>query len=459
MFTDTIVARSSGEANGAVGMIRLSGENAFAIADKVLKPRNAGSESFYPEPRRVYLGDILDNTGRRIDETVYVRYASPKSYTGDDMVEIFCHGNLVLIDLAIEQFIRHGARMALPGEFTRRAFINGKIDLTQAESVQELIAAESEQQVKIAAEMLSGSFSDKVRQLREKLLLVIGWSEASIDFPEEEDATAHQHSELLERIELVINGVASLIDSYEEGKLIRNGIRVVIAGETNAGKSSLMNALFEQEKSIVTPIHGTTRDVVEGTLTMRGVKVVFSDTAGIRTAKDIVEQEGIKRTLNAIKHADIVLYLLDASKNCIIRDKKIWDSLSHTSSLYVINKIDLVPPEKIPWLNEMPEDRLFISAKDSVGIGEIKAFINQFIAEHLKKTQRAGYAVNQRHFQSLKAGYKSLCAGRDAVRKNESEECFVIYFKEAADSFAEILGEITADDVLNKIFAEFCIGK
>lgn len=459
MEKDTIIARSSPEGRGAIGVIRLSGENACTLSEKIITPKF--HRTGIPQDRHVYLGEIRDDSKTLLDEVTCVYYRSPKSYTGEDMAEIFCHGNNILINLIIEQFIKYGARMALPGEFTRRAFINGKIDLTQAESVAELISAEAEQQVKTAAQMLSGIFGTQVKALRDELIVLISWVEASIDFPEEEDAVSVNRSGVLVRLDSVIKTVRTMMESYREGRLIREGISVTIAGDTNVGKSSLMNALFNEEKSIVTPIHGTTRDIVEGTLRLGGAKVIIRDTAGLRIPKGIVEQEGVKRTYNALSKSDVVIYMLDASKKTITRDLELIRQFKkeHTYYIIVINKIDKKQPDKIPWLADLPEPQCHISALNKLGIDGVKEALCSFIAKNLNTNMHDGYAVNQRHYESLKNGLAALTEARSAFDEHLSEEFFAEHLKEGSRALAEIVGEISTDTILDRIFSSFCIGK
>ena len=324
MWEDTIVARTSAEGTGAVGMLRLSGSHSLNIAGNVITARSKSISVSNCKPRQVYLGSVFAPDGELIDEVTFVCYTSPQSYTGEHMVEIFSHGNTILIDLIVQRCIQEGARLALPGEFTRRSFMNGKIDLTQAESVADLIGAQAEEEIKIAAKMLSGAFGKRVKKLRDDLIAIISRVEASIDFPEEDDVINDKKTILSDQISAIRESIASMLASYDEGKRIRDGIKVTIAGQTNAGKSSLMNALFEEEKSIVTPIHGTTRDVIEGTIILNGVRVIFHDTAGLRTPRGIVEQEGIRRTEKSMESADIILYVIDSSRKTIADDIKTY---------------------------------------------------------------------------------------------------------------------------------------
>ncbi len=454
MWEDTIVARSTPEGNGAVGMIRLCGEDAFAVASKTIVPKTKSTIKF----GNIRLGSILDEDGGLLDEVMYLYFKSPTSYTGDDTVEIFCHGNKILVDMIIDRLISSGARLALPGEFTRRAFMNGKIDLIQAESVAEIISAEAEQELKMAAQMLSGSFSKEVVRLREELICLIGWVEASIDFPEEEDATSSNRDDLIRKLDGIISIMDNMSRSYEDGKLIRDGVHVAIAGATNAGKSSLMNAIFDEQKSIVTPIHGTTRDVVEGIVNIGGMKVVFKDTAGLRDAKCVIEKEGIKRAYKAISGADIILYVVDATKQDFDEEK--LAIFKDKYCVVVVNKIDLIRKgEKIKGLDKVSICQCEVSALKKIGIDRIKDLIKNYILEHMQRKVSLGYAVNKRQFSSLKKGLKSLKSARKDIKNGVSEEYFVEYLKDCSREISGILGDISPDDVLNSIFSNFCIGK
>lgn len=454
MLKDTITARSTPEGNGAVGMIRIAGEHAFEIARIVIESRSAKIE-----PRKIYLGLIRDKKGFIIDEVTFVRFHAPHSYCGEDTVEIFTHGNSVLIDMIIDKILSAGARMAHPGEFTRRAFLNGKIDLSQAESVAELISARAEEEVKTAAQMLSGKFGSQVSSIRYSLEEIIAWTEASIDFPEEEDATSVKRHQLSEKLQSIISKIRKLSMSYKQGKLIRNGFHITIAGRTNAGKSSIMNAVFDEEKSIVTPIHGTTRDIVEGTLIIEGIKVIFRDTAGFRKPKGIVEKEGIRRAKKSIVSSDMIIYVVDASQKISEFEKKFLDKLNRKKVLIVINKTDLVADAGESIGSALDKPYCLVSAKTHWGITGLLDKISGIIRSSIRRKEGCEFTVNLRQHRCLKNGLVSLKEAADAISKGVSEEFFVEHLKDAANQLGEITGEISSDDILNRIFSSFCIGK
>ncbi|MDX9703708.1 MAG: tRNA uridine-5-carboxymethylaminomethyl(34) synthesis GTPase MnmE [Candidatus Auribacterota bacterium] len=455
MWEDTIVARASAEGTGAVGMLRLSGDDAVGIATRIITPRSTPIPEC--QSRRVYLGCVYASDGALIDEITFIVYRKPHSYTGENTVEIFLHGNTILIDLIVTRCIGEGARLALPGEFTRRAFMNGKIDLTQAESVADLIAAQAEEEIKIAAKMLSGEFGKRLKRLREDMLEIISLAEASIDFPEEDDVTASQTRTICARISGIREEISAMLASYDEGKRIRNGIRVTIAGQTNAGKSSLMNALFEEEKSIVTPVHGTTRDVIEGVLILNGVRVIFHDTAGLRTARGIVEKEGVRRTQKSIDEADIVIYVIDAYRTDFAGDLKRIAAMLHNHLIVVLNKTDLaggtapVIPESIPVCR--------ISALHKTGLDTLHSALCREITSLVRHTHSAAFTVNRRHAECLKQGGIALKEAQQAIDNGLTEDFFVENIKEAQRALAQIVGDISPDDVLDRIFSQFCIGK
>lgn len=454
MYKDTIVARTTAEGQGAVGMVRLSGDQCLRIIAKLINPVKTELV-----PRRLYLGKIYDLKNNVIDEITYIFCQSPSSFTGEDTVEIFSHGSPVIINMIIDLCLSLGARMALPGEFTKRAFMNGKIDLTQAESVAELVSAQAEEEVKIAAQMLGGSFGRKIKSIREELLLIIGWVEASIDFPEEDDATTFNRDNLLGRIKNIMDTITLMISSYTEGQRIRNGVHITIAGLTNVGKSSLMNVLFDKEKSIVTPIHGTTRDVIEGTLTISGIRVVFRDTAGIRKTDCAIEKEGIKRTKKVLSQTDLLIYLIDAEKKSVQEDLFFINEFKDKKIIYAVNKIDCVNKENIRWINKIPQYPCFISALKHEGIKEIKIQVENFIKKFTSKKSNLGYTVNQRHYNCLKDGLEFLRKACAEIKQNVSEELFLEYMYDAKNRLSEIIGEISPEDILNSIFSNFCIGK
>lgn len=454
MYNDTITAISTPEGIGAVGMVRIAGEKAFEIAKKIISRK-----SDIIEPRRIYLGVIRDESGLAIDEVTFAFFPAPRSYCGDDTVEIFTHANPVLMDMVIDRILSQGARMALPGEFTRRAFLNGKIDLTQAESVADIINARAQEEVKTAAKMISGKFSAKVKQIRDSLIDIIAWTEASIDFPEDEDAVFIQKKQFEEKLRLIIDSTKVMAQSYKQGKLIRDGIRITIAGRTNAGKSSLMNAIFDEEKSIVTPIHGTTRDIVEGTLNIEGVKVIFRDTAGLRKPKDIVEREGIRRAQASVVSSDMVLYIIDGSLNPSLADKKFLDRLKNKNVVAVINKTDISSDTVKSAYCDYDKPVCFVSAKTHHGILELMDIIGRFIRSSIRQKEGCDFAVNLRQHKCLKAALTSLRNAKKAISAGVSEEFFVEHLKDTARHFGEITGAITSDDILDRIFSSFCIGK
>lgn len=458
MWNDTIVARATAEGNGAIGIIRVSGNEAHAMARQII-PSFPGLDSI--KPRRVYMAEVFDARNELIDELVYIPFRGPKSYTGEDIVELYCHGNNILIDMIITLFVNAGARLAMPGEYTRRAFMNGKMDLAQAESVCDIISAETEQQIKAAASMLSGAFGIRIHNIRQDMILLISWAEASIDFPEEEDAASQQQHDFLAKLDTLMRDIENLKDSYTEGRLIREGTLVTIAGDTNVGKSSLMNALFEEEKSIVTPIHGTTRDVVEGSLRIGGIKMIIRDTAGLRTPEGVVEEEGIRRARKSIEQADVVLYVIDAQKEDISSDLKQLEQITRNDKfcIVIVNKIDLRSTDDIAWYPSISQQHCCVSALQHEGIRAIKELLYGFAARHIDKAHNFEYTVNQRQFISLSQGLEALRQARQACEGNMSEEFVVEHLKEASSALGAIIGEVSAEDILDKIFSSFCIGK
>lgn len=478
MWEDTIVARASAEGAGAIGMLRISGTGAHGVADRIISIKRLdfcacspflvtslhGNRSIKRRdfgtctPRRVYRGAVYDADRSLIDEITFVRYDAPSSYTGEDLVEIFCHGNAIVVDMIVNRCIDSGARLALPGEFTRRAFLNGKIDLTQAESVADIIGAQAQEEVKVAAKMLDGAFGMVVNDLRAQVLEIISWVAASIDFPEEEDATAHRTDQLIERIDALIEAIDTMASSYEEGKRIRDGVHVTIVGPTNAGKSSLMNAIFDEEKSIVTPVHGTTRDVVEGTIMLHGVRVIFRDTAGIRKARGIVEQEGIRRTHKAVDDADVLISVVDAANPRRGRDAQPKPTTGAKPVITVLNKIDLVDHASL--INHgYPDPVCLISALTHDGITTLKETLGEFIGDMVRSSRQVAFTVNRRHAVCLKQSADAMRKARQAVVDGLTEDLFIEDLKEAQRALADIIGEITPDDILDRIFSQFCIGK
>ncbi len=450
---DTIAAIATPPGSGAVAVIRISGENTFGIIKKIFIPVN-GNYNF--KPYTIRFGKIK-NKDEIIDEVLVSFFKSPKSYTGEDSAEISCHGSLFIQQKILNLLIRSGARLAKPGEFTQRAFLNGKLDLSQAEAVADLIASESESAHKVAMQQMRGGFSSELQELRSRLLSFISLIELELDFSEEdvEFADRKELKKLIKNIELHL---LKLIKSFELGNAVKNGIPVAIVGEPNAGKSTLLNVLLNEDKAIVSDIAGTTRDAVEDIISVNGILFRLIDTAGIRETQDKIESLGIERTMEKIKKADIILFLLNAGDP--YAENKISEMRKKTKGKHLIvifNKIDkagvkqnLISDEEIKIIE--------ISAKYKINIDKLnQQLIDTVNYSSLK--QNDTIITNTRHLEALQNAYQSLFRVSEGLENNISGDFLAQDIRETLQYIGEITGEFTTDEILGNIFKNFCIGK
>ena len=458
---DTIIALATPSGAGAIAIIRLSGSKAIAMVDASFKSIHAKTLTTQ-RTHTIHLGHIVDDS-RVLDEVLVSIFKNPKSYTGEDVVEISCHGSSYIQQEIIQLFVRNGARIANPGEFTLRAFLNAKLDLSQAEAVADLIASDNKASHQIAMQQMRGGFSNEIKALREELLNFASLIELELDFSEEdvEFADRKQFEDLLERI---IKVLKHLIDSFSTGNVIKNGIPISIIGAPNVGKSTLLNALLNEDKAIVSDIAGTTRDAIEDEITIEGIKFRFIDTAGIRTTDDTIESIGIKKTFEKITQSQVVLYLLDASKvttetiqmfNSEIR--QIQEQYPDKQLIVVANKMDQANQELIET-SFVYSHTLFTSAKNRLGIDALKVKLLEFVntgALHNNDT----IVTNSRHYDSLLKALSEIQKVQQGLDANLSGDLLAIDIRQALYHFGEITGEITSDDLLGNIFANFCIGK
>ncbi len=446
---EPIVAIATPFGESAVGIVRLSGRGVLDTAKRFFR----GSSQL--KPRFAHYGEVVDEKGEVIDEAILIYYRAPRSYTGEDMVEISLHGNPFILKRVVELFLSAGCRLAEPGEFTKRAFLNGKLDLAQAEAVAELIGAKTELARRVALRQLRGELSAKVKALREDLLELCAYLEADIEFSEEDIPTITKE-EVLERTERVLRGIRDLLRTARTGKFIREGVRLAIVGRPNVGKSSLFNALLREERSIVTEVEGTTRDYIEGSLNLRGVPVLLTDTAGIRKSEDPVEKIGVERSRRKIESADVVLLVLDGSEPLREEDLEIYREVRDKEHIVVVNKVDL--GVRIPLEIFEGDSIIKVSALTGYGLKDLEE-------EILKKAgvlveEGLNIYVSVRHEELLRRSEKILEEFKDRYRGEDlSPEIAMLYIREAADCLGEIVGEVTAEDILGSIFARFCIGK
>ncbi|RTY90590.1 tRNA uridine-5-carboxymethylaminomethyl(34) synthesis GTPase MnmE [Flavobacterium sp. GT3R68] len=462
---DTIVALASPSGAGAIAVIRISGEDAITIAAAVFQSVS-GKNITKQKTHTLHLGHIVDGS-KTIDQVLLSIFKGTNSYTGENTIEISCHGSSYIQQQIIQLLLRRGCRMANAGEFTLRSFLNGKMDLSQAEAVADLIASDNEASHQIAMQQMRGGFSNEIARLREELLNFASLIELELDFAEEdvEFADRTQFRELLNRIEFVLR---RLIDSFAVGNVIKNGIPVAIVGEPNVGKSTLLNALLNEERAIVSEIAGTTRDTIEDELVIGGIGFRFIDTAGIRDTQDVVESIGIRKTFEKIEQAQVVLYLFESlkfkvqSSEYITEIEKIKNQFPLKPLVVVINKIDLLSESELLNIRKQLETLNVklqtISAKENLGVEDLKNQLLSFVNTGALRNNET-IVTNTRHYDSLLKAFEEIQKVNYGLQTNLSSDLMAIDIKEALYHFGMITGQVTNDELLGNIFANFCIGK
>ena len=456
MFSDeNIIALASPSGTGAIAIIRISGPKAIEIVSQKFQPIRK-KNLLEQKSHTIHLGHIMD-AHKILDKVLVSIFKAPNSYTGENVVEISCHGSPYIQQQIIQLFLRNGCRMASAGEFTLRAFLNGKMDLSQAEAIADLIASDSEAAHQIAMQQMRGGFSNEIQKLREELLNFASLIELELDFSQEdvEFADRSQFNELLNRITEVLK---RLIDSFALGNVIKNGIPVAIVGEPNVGKSTLLNALLNEERAIVSPIPGTTRDTVEDQITINGINFRFIDTAGLRETKDQIEKIGIERAYEKIEQARLVIYLFDASKNQKSEIAQLKTTYPEKEVLIIANKIDEVNAEQIKNLNHQYPNILSLSAKNGQGIDILKETLLKLVNTG---TLSSGDTVvtNSRHYDTLQKAMGEIQKIKAGMKIDLSSDLLAIDIRQALYHLGEITGTVTPDDLLGNIFSNFCIGK
>ncbi len=458
---DTIIALATPSGAGAIAVIRISGMETIGLSAKHFRSVS-GKDLAEQKSHTIHLGHIMDGE-RVLDEVLLSVFKNPHSYTGEDVIEISCHGSPYIQQEIIQLFIRKGCRMAQAGEFTLRAFLNGKMDLSQAEAVADLISSENEASHQIAIQQMRGGFSHEIQKLREELLNFASLIELELDFSEEdvEFADRDQFKELLRRIRLVLK---RLIDSFAVGNVIKNGIPVAIVGEPNVGKSTLLNALLNEDRALVSEIPGTTRDTVEDEISIGGISFRFIDTAGIRQTKDVVEGMGIQRTFEKIAAAQVILYLIESVKfngqgtSFKSEIEKLKSKYPRTPLIVVANKMDLLDTEGVAQIKNEIEDVLLLSAKKSVGVEALKSKLLEFVNTGALRNNET-IVTNSRHYNALLKALEEVEKVQQGMENGISGDLLAIDIRQALYHFGEITGEISSDDLLGNIFANFCIGK
>ncbi len=459
---DTIAAIATPLGQGGIGIIKMSGDEVLAIVGRI-----------FVSPKHKAMGEIRNfsltygyirdpSTEEMIDEVLLSIMRSPFSYTKDDVVEINCHGGMVSLTRILELVLKEGARLAEPGEFTKRAFLNGRIDLSQAEAVLDLIQSKTDESRRIALEQLRGGLSEQITSLRDRITDVCVNIEAFIDFPEDGIDTGSAQ-DLSADIKDIREHLLTLVKTYEEGRFFREGLSTAIVGRPNVGKSSLLNALLQKDRAIVTEVPGTTRDVIEEYLNIQGLPLRIMDTAGIRAVQDVAEREGVKRSLQSIEDADLVIALFDQSVPLQGEDFEVLTKIKGRNTIYALNKTDL--PSAMnqntlsPFLPTPSSICLCISATRGDGIEELKKSILQACLKNWKEEREGIIVTNLRHKTALQGATSSLENAGHALSENQPVEIIAFELRDALDKLGEIVGAVTTDDILKKIFDAFCIGK
>lgn len=461
MKTDTIAAIATAMTNSGIGIIRISGEDAFTVIDRIYQSKNGKKKLSEEKSHTVHYGYIVDDTkeNKIIDEVMVLIMRAPNTYTREDTVEIDCHGGVLVMQKILDTVVCHGARPAEPGEFTKRAFLNGRIDLTQAESVMDVISSKNEFALKSSISQLQGSLQKEIKELREKIIYEIAFIESALDDPEHINIDGYGQKlktvaeECKERIE-------HLLDTADNGKILKEGIDTVIVGKPNAGKSSLMNVLLKKERAIVTDIAGTTRDVLEEQMNLNGITLNIIDTAGIRDTEDIVEKIGVDKAKDYLVNADLIIYVVDSSTPLDENDEKIMEMIKDRTALVLLNKsdLDMVTTEEM-IASHLDQKIIKVSMKENQGVDELENAIKELFFHGKVELNDEVYITNARHKAALSNAKDSLNMVLDSIAMEMPEDFYSIDLMNTYEELGNILGESLGEDLVNEIFSKFCTGK
>lgn len=457
---DTIAAISTPPGEGAISIVRLSGEQAISIADAVFQ---SGKKKLIDvSSHTIHYGHIFDpEKYQMMDEVMVSIMRKPKTFTREDIVEINCHGGIVVVNQILQLVLRQGARLAEPGEFTKRAFLNGRVDLSQAEAVMDLIRAKTDKAMNLAINQLDGNLSRLIRQLRQEILETLAQVEVNIDYPEYDDVEELTTRLLLEKANQVLKQIQALLQTAQQGKILREGLSTAIIGRPNVGKSSLLNHLLREEKAIVTDIAGTTRDVIEEYVNVRGVPLKLVDTAGIRETEDIVEKIGVERSRKALSEADLILLVLNQSESLTTEDKQLLDITSGNKRIILLNKTDLPSrinqEDLVPYLENEPA--LPISVLTSEGLDQLEQAIADLFFGGNTGDKDASYLSNTRHIALLEKAEQSLAEVIQGIESGMPVDLVQIDMTRCWDYLGEIVGDSVQDELITQLFSQFCLGK
>ncbi|AGB42502.1 tRNA modification GTPase TrmE [Halobacteroides halobius DSM 5150] len=458
--TDTIAAISTSVNEGGIGIVRISGPKAIEIADKIFKSIQNKSLADV-DSYTAHYGNIIDpKTEQLIDEVITLVMKAPKTYTTEDIVEIDCHGGTVILRKILDVVLQQGARLAEPGEFTKRAFLNGRMDLSQAEAVIDLIRSKTEANMEVALDHLEGGLAKKVNDIRQDLVSLLAHLEATIDFPEDE-IDDFESNELDNRINQVLNKVDNLLETSKRGKILKEGIETAIIGRPNVGKSSLLNALLREKRAIVTEVPGTTRDVIEEVINIGGIPIKIIDTAGIREAKDQVEKIGIERSEKFLDKADLILLVLDMSRELSKEDHDLIAAIKNKQAVIIANKLDLEAEVSIDEIKEIASDKPLVktAAIDNQGIDKLEKVISDLVFSGDVEAQSQTLITNMRHKNALDRAKQSLLDVKETFERGLPNDFITIDLREALEAVGEITGDTLGEDIIDQIFADFCLGK
>jgi tRNA modification GTPase len=454
---DTIAAIATGLGNSSIGIVRISGSEAVKIADKVYRSKKVKKRLGSQKTHTIHYGYVYDRD-ILVDEVMVVIMRGPNSYTTEDTVEINCHGGAFVTNKILETIIKHGARPAEPGEFTKRAFLNGRIDLSKAEAVLDLIESKNDYALRSSLLQLSGALYEEIKKMRNEILYEIAFIESALDDPEH--ISTEGYSEKLEvKVEKLLNKLEKMLKDSKNGKILKEGIDTVILGKPNVGKSTFLNLLLGEERAIVTDLEGTTRDILKESICLKGIQLNVMDTAGIRNTEDIVEKIGVDRAKECALKADLILYVVDTSVPLDINDKEIMNIIKEKNTIILLNKSDLnsvVTRESLLHLNKKI---IWISAKENIGMEQLEEEIEKMFLEGKINFNDELFLTNMRHIHHIKEAYESLVLVKESIRDKMTEDFYSIDLMNGYTSLGMIIGEETGEDVVNEIFSKFCMGK
>ena len=457
-ITDTIAAISSAAGNSGIGIIRVSGDEAIEVVDKIFRPANKNKKLANVESHTVHYGHIMDGD-KTLDQVLVIVMKNPHSYTGEDTVEIDCHGGMLILQKVLDLVLKNGARTAEPGEFTKRAFLNGRIDLSQAEAVMDLINSKNDFALNSSIEQLKGGVSDAIKDIRKDIIYHIAFIESALDDPEHISLDGYDE-EITEMLNENIDKISKLVNSFDNGRIMKEGIKTVILGKPNAGKSSLLNLMLGEDRAIVTDIEGTTRDTLEENINFNGLSLKIIDTAGIRDTEDLVERIGVNKAKEIAKEGDLIIYVVDGSRELDDNDREIIKLINDKQAIILVNKSDMDTVINIDELKkDSNRDVILFSAKNGEGMDQLEEEIrNMFYSGKVTYNDQV-YITNARHKEALENALESLKQVKNSVDAGMPEDFYSIDLMDAYTDLGLIIGESVEDDLVNEIFSKFCMGK